>query len=170
MLSVVAHGRLFASDFLKRNNLRFIEQNVAHEDNGFYCKYMSCLPLVAITDIPTVQYRIRPSSIMTSLASNAFKERRRQHMRIALEDARSYIVARQNSNDVEQLLYTLGCLESPEFIFDYGPKFQLQWGRHEKIFRIFNLTLYRERINSKGHKVYQVLGISCGVNKTPLRL
>ena len=169
-LSVVSHGRLFSASFLKRENLRFINQKVAHEDNGFFCKYMSCMSLVAITDIPTVQYRIRPGSIMTGLDSRAFEERRTRHMKIALDDARAYISARHDAETLDQMLYTLGCLETPPYIFDFGRLFQLQWGKYEKRVRLLGLPLYRERINSRGSKLSCVLGIRVWKNKDPLNL
>lgn len=158
-LSVVSHGRLFSTSFLKDRKLLFIDGKIAHEDNGFYCKYMSCLPLVSITDIATIQYRIRPGSIMTGLDSKAFRIRRERHMKLVLDDARSYICSQNKGINVDHLLFTIGCLESPPFLIDYESIFQLKWGKFEKLIRFLNMPIYKTRITSKRKLEYSILGI-----------
>lgn len=60
----VAWGKLFRMEFLLSNKLKFITQNVRHEDNGFHLKCIACRPRVSVVNDFVYHYRIRASSIM----------------------------------------------------------------------------------------------------------
>lgn len=60
----VAWGKLFRREILFNNKLKFIAENVRHEDNGFHLKCMTCRPTVSVVNDCVYHYRIRASSIM----------------------------------------------------------------------------------------------------------
>lgn len=158
-ISVVAHGRLFKKDFIIKNNIYFIDKNIVHEDDGFFIKYLSCLPTISVLNKNIVQYRIRPKSIMTSLKGKVFLKRRKSHLCQVLNDARNYIYNKYNRATAESLLCQFGELAGRSFIFDYGNLFQLMWHKNEKIIRLFRIPLYRESIDNHRFKVYSILCI-----------
>lgn len=158
-ISEVAPGRLFKKNFISKNNLYFIDKNIMHEDNGFFIKYLSCLPTISILNKNVIKYRIRSKSIMTQLKGKEFFKRRHVHICQVLNDARKYVYSKYDRITANILLCQLGKLESPSFIFDYGNLFQLKWHKNEKIIRIFRIPIYRERINCQQYKVYSLLCI-----------
>lgn len=155
-ISVVSHGRLFKSSFLRNNELHFIDKKIIHEDNGFFLKYLSCLPLISVTDIPTIQYRIRPNSIMTG---TSFAERSRSHLRLSLDDARAYIFKKYDYRTAIYLLFLLAHPESVDFICNCRYIFQLKWGIVEKLIRIFGITIYKSRMTSNRKIEHSLFGL-----------
>ncbi len=63
----VVWGKLFKKDFLIKNNIWHINQNICAEDNGFCLKVLSNFPLVSFLKNVGVNYRINPSSITLNL-------------------------------------------------------------------------------------------------------
>ena len=42
---------MYKTDFLKQNNLKFINQKVIHEDNGFFLKVLSTFPKITFSEL-----------------------------------------------------------------------------------------------------------------------
>ena len=66
-ISCVAWGRLYRSDFLKNNNIYFIDENRAHEDIGFFLKICANFPKVNFVEKVGISYRRREESITFSI-------------------------------------------------------------------------------------------------------
>jgi len=64
---ISACGKLYKKDFLIKNNIWFINQNIAGEDRGFCLKVLSNFPLVSFMSNVGINYRVNQnSSTMTS--------------------------------------------------------------------------------------------------------
>ena len=59
----VSWGKLFKKEFLTQNNLRFIDGNYVHEDNGFWIKVLSKFPKMSYISNVGLMYRIRKNAL-----------------------------------------------------------------------------------------------------------
>lgn len=85
----VAWGKLYKSDFLRKNNLEFIDKSICHEDDGFHVKCMSCEPRISYSRENGYQYRIRSSSLMNF--DSGGRPDSDMHKKISIEDALDYL-------------------------------------------------------------------------------
>jgi len=112
-ISCVAWGKLFLRSFLEKNNLRFIPQNIVHEDNGFQLKFLSCFPLVSAIEAEAVHYRIRHASLMSKAEQKNKKIKRLCDLRAVLNDAFDYVKLHNNADVYERFVKSV--MQSPDY-------------------------------------------------------
>ena len=112
-ISCVAWGKLFLRSFLEKNNLRFIPQNIVHEDNGFQLKFLSCSPLVSAIEAEAVHYRIRHASLMSKAEQKNKKIKRLCDLRAVLNDAFDYVKLHNNADVYERFVKSV--MQSPDY-------------------------------------------------------
>lgn len=112
-ISCVAWGKLFLRSFLEDNSLRFIPQNIVHEDNGFQLKLLSCSPLVSAIDAEAVYYRIRSTSLMSKVEKKGQEKKRVENLKIVLNDAFDYVKLHNNADVYERFVKSV--MQSPDY-------------------------------------------------------
>lgn len=112
-ISCVAWGKLFLRSFLENNNLRFISQNIVHEDNGFQLKFLSCSPLISAIESEAVYYRIRHASLMSKAEQRNKRVKRRCDLREVLNDAFYYVKLHNNVDVYEHFVKSV--MRSPDY-------------------------------------------------------
>lgn len=112
-ISCVAWGKLFLRNFLENNKLRFIPQNIVHEDNGFQLKFLSCSPLVSAIGAEAVHYRIRRASLMSKAEQKNKKIKRLCDLRAVLNDAFDYVKLHNNADVYEHFVKSV--MQSPDY-------------------------------------------------------
>lgn len=158
-LTCLAWGKLYTKDFIEKNNLRFIEQNVMHEDNGFWLKVCSCFPDITYIDYLGVMYRMRKGAITDVINRRKLRNKKKKHLRLNLKDAFLYIdtykkeYAKQFKKQIKE-----SCIYNSFFEIRLWFLFRYRWTSDDKMVSVLGIPLYRERI--KGNKkIYKVLGI-----------
>lgn len=112
-ISCVAWGKLFLRSFLETNNLRFIQKNIVHEDNGFQLKFLSCFPLVSAIEAEAVYYRIRHSSLMSKAEEKNKRVKRLCDLRAVLNDAFNYAKLNNDADGYERFVKSV--MQSPDY-------------------------------------------------------
>ncbi len=157
-----AWGRLYKAEFLKKNNITFIEKNVICEDEGFFIKTLSHYPSISYIQDVGVMYRIRKGSIISkSLENKNAAKEKIKHVKLVLNDAFEHI-AKTNSKKLSKKL-----IKKVKQSQTYGRYFDINFiniikiilRENDKAIRLFNLSLYKEKIKDEQTKVYKVLGI-----------
>lgn len=90
-ISCVSWGKLYSYDFIAKNNLRFVNENIIHEDNGFYLKILSNFPKITMIENISVNYRLREKSITSEIEKSNNIKKKNNNMKKSLLDAISYI-------------------------------------------------------------------------------
>lgn len=144
-----AVNKLYKTRFLKDNNIRFINKNCMHEDNGFWLKILSCKPCVSGIKTTSYFYRIRPKSITTDANSN--KKLHNLHYEINLGDA---LIFAKNNKPLSRFIYY------ERYTLKKHPLFYFVWYELEKRLRILSFTIFGLIYNyeKKQYKL-KVLGI-----------
>ena len=120
---VVAWGKLYRTSFLKENNIRFIDKNIVHEDDGFYVKIMSRYPKIACIEDVGVNYRIRKNSIVSKINKNKNEE----DLKASLEDSFDFI---KDERIIKKVKYS-------KIYFRYFNKFFKACCKLKEVFRCF---------------------------------
>lgn len=150
-IPVVSWGKLFKAEFIKKNKLLFINENVIHEDDGFFLKFMSCLPKIAFSHEQTVMYRIRPLSI-TAIQD---KKKKKQNFELSLKDALNYISPR-SPYLAKIIRYHTHYSDSIKSKFSFLFK-KIHLKNYLKI-KIFGLTVFKIKITEIKKSIY-LLGV-----------
>jgi len=160
MVPVIAWNKLYSTAFIRKNNLRFADKKIIHEDNGFSIKLLVCEPHIsAISDIG-VMYRQRRQSITAEIA----RAKRRRDKRLAVDDAISYIENRLPNEEAQLAIKAVKNMYA-----GYFPKpwhwylCQMRWMEHDKLVRILLVPLLRQKARLSGEKVIKttkIFGIS----------
>ena len=155
-LPVTAWGKLYKKDFILKNHLLFIEQNVIHEDEGFWLKACSCFPLILTINEKGVMYRIHDNSIMTSKKKNKSKI----HFKLNLQDAFDYFdnYRTEYSESLKNQIKNNECFCS-YFDKKFGFLYRLRWLKNNKLISLLGIPIYREKIE-KENKIIRILGIT----------
>ena len=85
----VAWGKLYKSNFIKLNNIKFIDNHSLFEDNGFWIKILACLPLIAELYEDSICYRLRADSISNLINNIRIKY---DNLKAVIEDAVDFIM------------------------------------------------------------------------------
>jgi glycosyltransferase involved in cell wall biosynthesis len=147
-ISSVSWGKLYASEFIGSNNLRFINANIAHEDNGFHIKVLSSEPAVFVIDDIGVMYRIRTSSIT---AKNSIAKSIRD-TRFVLEDAFLYISQKLPPDEAKKLINLTKAGYRSVFSVEFGFLFKVVWIKYHKVIKILGINFLKQYI--KADRVY----------------
>ncbi|MDR3162951.1 MAG: glycosyltransferase [Helicobacteraceae bacterium] len=117
-ISAVAWGRLFSADFLKQNEIYFINENIVHEDEGFNIKVFSNSPTVSLIGDIGVTYRQRKDSIMAKMTRYSQRRKRKYNTLASLNDAFEYIRARFSKEKAEDIIQSVKFRTPLSWCFD----------------------------------------------------
>lgn len=131
----VVWGKLFRMEFIRENQLEFIDAKVCHEDNGFHAKCMACKPKMSIVKNVCYYYRIRFGSLM-DFGGSAKKE---NDLKASIEDSLRYILSVKKNVIYGEILKDRywGLFSIKRF----GVLFY--WGKWFKIVKMGNITLMK---------------------------
>ncbi len=136
----VAWSKLFSRKFLQDNNLKFIDKNIFHEDNGFWIKVCACFPkIMFITDL-AVMYRIRLGAITDK--PKKWENERIKHMRTSIKDAIKYInkMGRKKSKALKFRIKNSDRYNK-YFYLELWNIIKYKWTNQEKYLYIFNFPI-----------------------------
>ncbi|WP_458400989.1 glycosyltransferase family 2 protein [Mailhella sp.] len=165
----VVWGKLFSSEYMRRKGIRFHDSRILHEDKGFWLKIIGSLPHIACIGELVTLYRIRPNSSMTS-ATKEQKARRKQDIRIAVEDGMAHIYQMHDEALARQLHELTKSHRSfaPQLESRWlGSLLRLRWYRHEKLVEFCRVQFYREKILRSGVKEYRLFGLLLHKDENP---
>lgn len=140
---IVAWGKLFNTNFIKNNNLKFIDTNDIHEDDGFTLKLLSAYP--SYTSIPYlgVFYRKNPASIMSTKTKNKSLKGKNNN----LKDAIKYI--NKNCPDAKKIIFKIkNSYKFKRFYSLAGKLFRFCWEKYDKHVVFLLMNLYFEKIDN----------------------
>ena len=162
-----AWGRLIKKDFLISNNITFVDENLAHEDEGFFIKIYSNFPEISCIEDVIVMYRRRKNSLVSNMNKEENKKERLRQLKGVLNDAILYIKKRYNKKEAYDIIKKIKYSDYYCHFFDIKIPFLFfsKLSNFDKKISVFNITLYREKIK-KDKKIYKILGIT--VKKEPV--
>lgn len=150
----VAWGKLFRSGFLLSNSLKFVPENLKHEDNGFHLKCFACSPAIRFVYDDVYYYRIRNDSIVGKLRGGGADHRSsKEDLRKVLDDAVGFVSVR-NPTVVDY--FRDSCWDTFA-VRGFGCVFY--WGRYWKCVRVGPVVLIKKGISTDGRVFLKVLGI-----------
>ena len=158
-----AWGRLYKSEFLKKNNITIINKNIICEDEGYFVKIMSHFPLVSFIQDIGVMYRIRKNSIISKNLDNKDSQKQKtKQLKIVLEDALKHIKQTNNTKRFKKLKDQIKKSELYGNCFDinFSNLIKIILRKDNKRIKIFYINLYREKVVKNNIKIYKVLGIT----------
>ena len=160
-LCCVAWGKLYSANFLRKNNIRFIEQNVIHEDNGFFIKLCSKFPVCTLTDYIGVYYRIRQNAITSGINQKIKKHKSAVHMKKCVNDAIEFIQAENDANNSLLLVNKIKNTNAYSNCFTkhFGFLCNFKWARDDKKVSVFGLTVFREKRINENKKCGKFFGL-----------
>ena len=85
----VVWNKLFRADFLRENEILFVNQNVIHEDEGFHVKVLANEPRISFLDYVGYYHRLRASSYMQFALEN--RQNLIRNLKTSLDDAIAYL-------------------------------------------------------------------------------
>ncbi len=158
-LNCVAWGKLFSTEFIKKNHLKFIENGILFEDGGFWLKVCSCFPAISYIDYTGLMYRIRKNAISSLMNSIKNHNKVRKHSMLNIEDAFSFFdtYKKEYSDDLKNKIKNSTSYCS-FFETRIGFLFRCRWLRNNKIIAIFSIPIFRERIKNN-NILYRVCGL-----------
>lgn len=88
----VSPCKIYNSDFLKKNNIKFIDGRCIHEDEGWFIKWLSCSPNVVSVEDRIYKRRIRVDSTMGKVNFDKnYIKKSIKHKQIVAQDALNYL-------------------------------------------------------------------------------
>lgn len=166
-VSCVSWGKLYSKDFLIKNNLRFIDDKIIHEDNGFSLKLLAAFPDISMVNELGVMYRIRNSSIVSSVDTRATINFKIKNVKKSVEDAFKYIKKYHSKKDVKLIFKIIK--DSPAYISffnEYSFLFcNIKWRYCEKMIRILGLKIFTQNHMEENVILTKVFGIKFYTDK-----
>lgn len=160
-INCVAWGKLYKKEFLIKNNIRFINGKVIHEDNGFWLKICSQFPKIGFINDIGVYYRIRENAITTEIDKKKNIHKKHKHMKLVLKDVFDYF--KKYSNPILYDFFYIQIKNSSEynryFYTELGILFKFCWLVNDKKIIIFGIPLFREKIKGNNCKIRKILGV-----------
>ena len=150
-VSCVACGKLFKTKFITDNNLRFINEKVLHEDNGFHAKFLACNPHICCIHKKLYFYRIRPNSITQNTNNKANKP---LNLMRSLQDSVSFILNDKNPSLIDELQDFYYSLFQTKNLF-----IKFYWGKRRKILKLLCIPVINYHLDGNNTKKLKVLGI-----------
>lgn len=166
--SFACWAKLYRTEYLIRNRIRFVDANLYMEDMGFCFKATACEPTCWLTDVLCIRYRLRDSSI-TGVHAVERESRRKKDGWEVLQDAIAFIRQRYSREVAERYIEQIYAKASLNSYFEknIGGILKMVWVPHSRKISLFGLHLYREKMKKNGTKVYKVLGIPVWQNRHP---
>lgn len=151
-VSAVAWGKLYNRDFLNKNNIRFANKNIIHEDDGFNVKILANKPIISWIDNVGVMYRLRKNSITSDIEQQNQQKKKIIHMQETLSDAFGYIVSHiQNNSD--QIINNVKQSENYERYFVKRKNIlgviKIYWSPKTKWVKLFGVKVFKKNILPK---------------------
>ena len=150
-VSCVAWAKLFKTQFIKDNDLKFVDRKVFHEDNGFHAKFLACNPYITCVHKKLYFYRIRANSITQNVKNEVVKA---AHLKISIQDAISFIQNSKNPAlryELQDYYYSLFLTENC-FMKYY-------WGKKRKLLKIIGIFIINYTVKVDNTKKLAILGI-----------
>ena len=163
-MQCLAWGKLFRARFLKENNLKFINQNVTFEDNGFFIKLISCYPTFSTMKNIGVMYRINSSSITSCMDRQKNRKKKMMDVESVMNEALEYIAKKDNGKKTIEIIKNAGTY-SWYFKKKSSLFFDFVWGKYNKKLVFFALPLIRGKVLNKDTKIVKILGIPVSYSK-----
>ena len=167
-INCVAWGKLFTKNFIEKNHLRFIDEKVVLEDNGFWIKVCSCFPEISFVEEIGLMYRIRTTSVTTDIKKKRKRKFELKNIGCSVEDALKYI--KEYRGEYYKILKTQ-IKNSDEYarLFEINILniFRLRWATNDKRLSLFCLDIFREKPIDKKYKVVKFCGIK--IYKTKIK-
>ena len=153
-------GKLFSTDFIRKNDLFFINKNVTFEDNGFHLKILSCKPKISFIRDIGVMYRIRESSMTFSMDKQENRKEKFSHLKKVLDNGFEYINQKLSTDEAKKIYLIIKNLEVfPEYFKSKLDLFyNIKLSRFNKRIEILKLPVYREKIRGNT-KLIRLFGI-----------
>lgn len=160
----VSCGSLYKLDFLNKNNIRFIDKKVIHEDNGFFLKTFAMKPKVSFLNIDSIMYRIRSKSISYESQKNENRNMQNEQCKIIIEDAIQYI-KEYSKSDSKKIIAEIKISNPYNTYFNIVIKgiYTYIWGKNNKRIKILGFPIYREKIRNK-KRIIKLLGIPISIS------
>ena len=160
-LQCLAWGKMFKTKFLKENNIKFINENVTFEDNGFFLKILSCMPKFSTLRDIGIMYRINSYSLTANMDRSGNRQKKMAHVNAVMKDALEYIGQKANGEKIIKIIKNSGTYD---WYFDYQKTklqkmFKFSWGRHNKNIIILGIPFVRCKMLRNNKKILRIIGI-----------
>ena len=164
-LPCVSWGKLIKTSFIKDNDIRFINQKVMYEDNGFHLKLLSNMPLISYIAEQGVYYRIRENSITSKYDEKRFKKIKTEQLKGVIDDAFKYIKTETTPDIYKKIFYIVKNSNAYKDYFSrwYDIFLYIRLNKYNKLVKIFEIPIFRQKI-SNGNLITKILGITVNKN------
>lgn len=155
----VSCGSLYKLDFLNKNNLKFINKNVIHEDEGFFLKTFAMKPNATFLNIESIMYRIRANSITYESFKEECRHKPQKQVKIIINDAIKYI-KKYSKNDSKKLIADIKSrhIYATNFNINIKGVYTYIWEINNKKIKILGFPIYRELIKNN-KRIFKFFGI-----------
>jgi len=154
-------GKLYRRSFFEKNNIRFINKKVVHEDNGFWLKICSCFPTLTYIDKVGLMYRIRKNATTDTINRKGNEHKKYVQMRRNILDAFKFVKKHAPKEYRKELLTQIA--NSPEYSFYMESNikclYRFKWLKNQKYIYLFGIPFYTEKQKGEGIKKRKILGI-----------
>ena len=160
-------GKLFKTSFIKDNTIRYINQKVMYEDNGFYLKLLSKFPLISYIPEQGVYYRVRENSITSKYDEKRFKKIKTEQLKGVIDDAFKYIKTETTPDIYKKIFYIVKNSDAYKEYFSrwYDVFWNFRWNNYNKLIKVFAIPIFRQK-NNKKELITKIFGLT--VNKQDL--
>ena len=162
--SGVVWNKLYSTDFVRENNLRFADQQkkIAFEDEGFNIKLFSCKPKISVITDVSVNYRLRQRSI----TSTSTVEEHHYNMNLVLADALSYVESHLPQKDARLVTRAVKKMFPAHFTKRwYRNLYNVRWTHRNKMVKILGVPIFRQKIHLPGEKRTKIFGVTISKEK-----
>ncbi len=142
MTNCVVWGKLYKKDFITKNNLRFMNENIIHEDNGFFLKILACFPTIKTIKNFGVNYLIRTTSITGKLNQKPYRKKAKKDLKKSVFDACNFIKNKYTNNKriARKLIFKIKISNTYARLF--GRSFlRLKFTENYSKLKIFGITI-----------------------------
>ena len=143
----VSWGKLFKKEFLTQNNLRFIDGNYVHEDNGFWIKVLSKFPKMSYISNVGLMYRIRKNALTAEIDKKKNKNKKLKHMKIVLNDSFNYLKNNSAENLSKKIIKEIKNSEFYSSFFEIKTWYlRFRWLISDKRINVLGIPIYRMKM------------------------
>jgi hypothetical protein len=158
IFTVISCGKLFSKSFIDKNKLSFVNNKLAHEDDGFWAKILSCQPKISTINEIGFFYRIHVGSIVTSMKDG----RNDTDLKKCLLESFEYIKRTHSSEDSRKIISTIKKCKTYYKYFGIKIPFLFKYlcGEKDKRIRILGISIYSEHSSDNLNKTIKICGIN----------
>lgn len=160
LVPVTPANCLYKTEFIRNNNITFINKKCPHEDDGFFIKIVSCLPHLIVYDQLCYFYRVHGTSTTAAMAKNTKSQQ--QYKKMAMIDALDFVSCKSGSLQKE---IKKRIIRNCDYYFGFSFKIPfllfVKWGTSNKTIKILLVQLFRQKYEYKERKtVIKLFGIT----------